>query len=50
MTNRLRIHAGKMPRQLQPRKRREHNMATDDGIGGNPENDAREEASVAPKL
>ena len=47
-TKRTRIHASIMPRQLRPRKRRGKDMARDDGDRANPEECAREDASLAP--
>ena len=45
---RARIHAGRMSRQLRPRKCRGQDMARDDGNRADPEEGAREDASLAP--
>ena len=47
-TKRARIHAGRMPKELRPRKCRGQDMARDDGDRVDPEEGAREDASLAP--
>ena len=47
-TKRSGIHAGRMLRQLRPRKRGGQDMARDDGDRADPEEGVREEAFVAP--